>query len=299
MNAKMRDIVIGILTSTMMIFIGYGLNDYLSRDRISIESVEFEPEMSELTYRTTTPFQRLMQNRVFLGWLGFSKSKDEGAVFDQEHKDGLSAYEARQVAVILKQFLEFEDKSLGDLKKIDANMMSTPSKVNEDALIKQAKSLFLFESTEYYPNDLKTWSKNISARIKASEEAKDLAHDILSYVQNFKSIRTGGLWIHITFLNSGNTDGLIRSEGNLELEGRPEHIPIILDDDKGPAIGKRSIVALYFRCDEANAVSAQLQTFRALIQQGGNLSGSVTVNDFRRSLIHSGKFAFPVIESNP
>lgn len=294
MNAKMRDVAIGILSSTIMILIGYQLNDYLARDRISIELVDFQPEMRGFPYRTPE-FQQLMRNNVFEGWLQFSKGKDQLEVFDQEHTDTLSASETGDLVVTLKQFLEFDQKHLEVLKKLAARMTTASNNADQLALIKEARSAFLFESVEYYPDDLKTWTKNTSKRITTAEEAKELASNALTCAQEFKSARTGGLWLSVTFLNSGNTDGLIRSGGgNLRLAGRTEQIPIVLDDESGPGVSKRTIIAKYFRVDEGAASAAQLQTFRTLVQQGGNLSGTVTVKDFRNKTIHSGTFAFPV-----
>lgn len=139
---------------------------------------------------------------------------------------------------------------------------------------------------------------------KKKEEMKECvsnATEIIRDIQNAKREKTGEVDIMVTLLNSGNTDGLIRSDGKIVISGIDEPLDIIYQDDpKGglqgldytpAAIGieKRSMISVTFSLDDSTTSPAALKTLRESVKNRARIEFSVELKDFRDQTIERQK----------
>jgi len=119
MKDRLRDIIIGILTSTVMIFIGYNLNDYLAKERISIEHVEFLPEMNVLS-RNPQIFSHLINSQQFTTWLFYLQTTAVQNLFSSPNMKGTySPSEVKTLITSTKEFINFLHKDSEDCRVLE------------------------------------------------------------------------------------------------------------------------------------------------------------------------------------
>jgi hypothetical protein len=302
MKGKVRDIIIGILTGTVMIFIGYNLNDYLAKERISIEHVEFVPEMKMLSVKPKF-FSPVINSQRFSMWLSFLQTGAVQKLFYTFQKDAYSPSEVNILVTAIKEFIKYLDKDFQDSRILERKLKKYKINDDLDAIAEEARLIFLYDFFYYGEPEkiINNIKQNLNKRISGYEYNKKCATILLNYLTNFQALRTGGIDITIIFLNSGNTDGLIMPEGTLELvgDGRKERMPIALKESKVMKIEKRSMMEVSFIVDEGKAVHNELDNFKELIKKGFPISGVIEIKDFRTDVIRSKTYSFPVGNTVP
>lgn len=302
MKDKVRDIIIGILTGTVMIFIGYNLNDYLAKERISIEHVEFLPEMNMLS-RDPKIFSQLINSPQFNSWLIFLQTSAVQNLFFTPKKETYSPSEVNILITSTKEFIKFLHKDTEACRILEKKLKNYEINSDLKVIVEEARLIFFYDSfyDDEPENTINNIKKQLGRRISDNEYIKNHANNLLTYLTNFQAIRTGGIDIIIIFLNSGNTDGLIMPEGTLELvgEGRKERMPIALKESKVVKIEKRSMMEVSFVVDEGKAVQDELNNFKELVKKGFPISGVIEVKDFRTDVIRSKTYSFPVSNKVP
>ena len=297
MKGKIRDIIIGILTGTLMIFIGYSLNDYLAKERISIEHVEFLPEKNRLS-RNPEIFSHLMNSDQYSNWLINLQTRTVQKLIYSRDKENYSPSEVNILIASTKEFIKFLIEDSKACRKLEQNIKNYNPDSDLKPIVEEARSIFFY--FYFYEDDPQKNLKNIKGqlqrRLSDNEFIKVHANNLLTYLINYKASRTGGIDITIIFLNSGNTDGLIMPEGTLVLvgEGRKERMPIALKESKVMKIAKRSMMEVSFVVDEGKAVQDELNNFKELVKKGFPISGVIEIKDFRTDLIRSKTYGFPV-----
>jgi len=296
-SGKIRDIIIGLLVSTIMIFIGYKLNDYFARERVSIEYVEFLPEMNYLPYKADM-FSRLIENRQFRYWL--SRAPIVRYDLFMGPPNFFTPSQVKTLISVMEEFVQFVREDSGASKKLKATLKNVQSQQQDiSTLIEEANSVFPESDLDYLygreAEDVMNWiDRELKRRIPSNEKAKELAKLIFDDLKRFESTRTGGLDILVIFLNSGNTDGLAKPDGVLELVDRPELIPITLYEGTATRIEKRSMIEVRFRINEGEASPDQLKNLKELVKKKSSISGVIEVKDFHNKTIRSRPFPFPV-----
>jgi hypothetical protein len=93
------------VVSVVMVFVGYKLNDLLSRDRLSVEYVQFKPQTESLPPKAELA-DKLSKNTQFGRWCGSSPFSSCDFVFGQKVGQKWDAPVISKIKLYLNAFLD-------------------------------------------------------------------------------------------------------------------------------------------------------------------------------------------------
>jgi hypothetical protein len=141
--------------------------------------------------------------------------------------------------------------------------------------------------------------EQIDKKIQELEDTGRLATELESAARNFTGTRTGGLYVHVTFLNAGNTDGLIKAEGSLIIADRSETLPTLQFDDKVQKVEKRSVSEAWYAINDSAASKSAADDLHQMVKGGAAVTGIAEFSDFRGGVVRSPKVPFPLPQASP
>jgi len=293
-----------VLIFIVSTFVGYQLNDYLSRDRITIQNVEVIPATKK--YAIDRKKLAIINNSREISILS------SGGYLLPDLPDKLSNSQLKWVKRYLntkKASAEiFKDKMRSAVKNI------TPLNDNSSGEELLAATELMSIPTLFF-NPKETKKKDILAALERTE--KNLSDyittitQLISEMEAFKSVRTGDFEVVVTLLNSGDTDGLIKYEGTMKVDTYKESIPIrvnlsssqggggmsmfmpftsIPEKQQSTKIEKRSMVQISFTIDKDNGGGKIIGEIERKVSQRKSFEVSVKLVDFRGENIDSTKY---------
>jgi hypothetical protein len=305
--------IIGALVTLLFIpvtnFLGYTVTGYLSKDLITIEQVDLFPETNRLPL-PHEELRRLLETvnfRVYLLIIGetqYNTLSPRLYYLDEEQSTGrrlreeLHEEEVKEIVNLIKGFINFNDDLDIQVKGYIKRLQEYKEGDHIDDIIAWAQTAERMISTAVITDNiqvipyLQTFLRTASITIPV---ARKRALELLNVLQEFQPKRTGMLQIRITLLNSGDTDGLIRQEGQLILVNEGRKIPIrITSTSKVSKIEKKSMSQVMFKPNEGKATQDDVRLLKGLLLQGYSSQVRIEVNDIRDKPIHSKIHTLPV-----
>jgi hypothetical protein len=313
-----KEVLIAVITAVLIapasIYIGYKLNDYLSKDNISIERVDLIAETTNLPYPAKT-IMELYQNPRFQDYLTSSRGLSYGLFnpryYGISRGQFLQKEQIAEIIMLLENFSKFNEElqarensaiqRLENYNPGDSIADIAPALQNIRYSIVLAHSQTDVEKVKILLDALQKEKINIEA-------VKKYKDDLLGILNSFKPERTGLVKIKLTLLNSGDTDGLIRPEGKLNFTTQTDPLPIIEDNKSGnvesilyvqdqfQSVPKRSMTQRNFILHESKAGPKSMNHFKSLVKRGEPVPITITVFDIRDDLIHSKNISLPIIQ---
>lgn len=300
MKQRIREILIGglfvLLSSPITIFIGYQLNNYLARDKITIEHVDLLAETKKMPF-LEKEFRQLLESDSFDRYLWLSVGYGSGTVF-RVRRD-LDKEEVKSACGTLEGFLVYAADREPRLKKYVERLENYNAGDNIDDLVVWTGPDVCYYITRFAQNPQQTiieLRETFRLEILGLGLTKKLVNVILLMLRSFQPKRTGGLQIKLGLLNSGNTDGLIRQDGILELVNEQKWIPITEVGDIGqlPKVEKRSMAQMTFKMNEAKASQDDIKLIKNLLLHNISSPIVVEVYDIRNRPIRAKGYTLPI-----
>lgn len=201
-----------LVISPLSITLGFWLNDYLARPIISIEHLEVIPTYKKIK----TPVDGLSKvaNSMY-----FQKATMQnrlgryGQIIHYLNLPQLNEEEARQLVKITE---EFSTRLDGEILDIKADLSTIKTKIDEEKLflLNQKYGLNISSLNIDYKNQI---LQNIKEYLALSKLFNIYLKNILSEIANHSSKEIEKLYFKLTFLNKGNTDGLIKNFGTIKI----------------------------------------------------------------------------------
>ena len=272
-------IVTVALTALISAYVSNKVVAYLERERVTIEFVEFKPAMNKMPYGDIgQQMTGLGWNRVFRDWT-YSRSSLVQDLFLSRGREALDAKEVKAALFYGGEFLRYVANYLGE---VDTFVKSMPNR-DRDWIIQGAANLLGYPASAL--GDLpveqvrETLGKVTEQTRSEAKVAQTQAGELVGRLGTFAPQRTGSAVIRIVLLNRGNSDGLIKGEGELEIEDM--RVPVRIKEGRAVKIEKRSMVETQYELDEASSDTGSISRLKQLIMDGGRVSGRLTILDYR------------------
>ena len=301
---NMKALLVGILGVILTIMSGSGgylLNNYLSRDDIEIEHVDLI-EKNGRYKKGIDDFSQLVRcassDLFSLDSLGtISSFFDISGEISLNKEEDLERFLFRhklgwQNLVSEIEHLEQAESDLSDMPifllmrlNIPISYIDQASKTSTSTQIADVKSLS--------PDETFSIQTFLSKKRGEMERCVSKVTEMMMDIQNAKREKTGEIDIMVTLSNSGNTDGLIRSNGKMIVSGIEYPLDIIYRNDPendmqglrytlaAIRIEKRSMVSVTFSLDDSAIPPAALKTLREIVKNRARIEFSVELRDFR------------------
>ena len=308
------DPIFAVLSSiaTLMIsgFVGYKLNSYLSRDRISIEEVTLFARKEQLTFETNA-VRSLEGHRRAMG-LGFPIDRFFDAKAEDVRGDARTPvlrgsetaleyqlYEYKREAEVTYSQLEKDSQHISALSPI-ANETDIPTILRHR--LYDAKVLSAGHQQQGGV-DVDVVREFVQKEIKSASDCIDMIKDCIAVGTAWKDAaeRTGDLYILVTLLNSGDTDGLVHCEGELKVEGITGTIKLNLETEgqvvslarsrsvsprlASIKVEKRSMEASVFIIDKDRCTGEVLRQLTERVRKGESITYTIKLWGIRDNTI--------------
>ena len=315
-KVPIREVLIGVTVAVCAGFLGYKVNDYLSRDKISIERVDLIANTTKLPY----PLKEMMEinkSPRFQNYLlsrGLTVYQFNPGFYNRPSRSSLQKQDVDDIIRVLEDFSKFDEelqarehaaiKQLENYKTGD-NLSGIWSTLSYSGY--RLAPLVASTDTEKAKNML-DFIKNERSNIEVVHQYKNA---ILSVLKSFKPERTGMVTIKLILLNSGNTDGLVKPDGELHIGNRNDPVYIIeknlydeeVDDTRYfyiqyrfQSVPKRSLVQRIFTINESKTAQGTLNEFKSMVKRGLATPTRITLFDIRDDPIRSRDSQLPVIQ---
>src|ERR1700682_277484 len=218
----LQNTALTVVTSIMLILIGYWLNSWLSRDSLSIEYVRFIPER-----QVQLPFKQidrnlhdLRLNYRFQAWQPGSVPYTgfPGCLLPMvPDNSNLTRETAKSLRSCLESFADYNEEDTKFLMKSSSTLEKSPDQADLNSILANilGGTPWTQATDEVYkeppPKKLQSTKRLLKDAIADSVEAGRLTSDSVEMLKQLKTIRTGRLLIIATIRNGGDTDGLIMS----------------------------------------------------------------------------------------
>ena len=298
------EIITGVLIFIISTFLGYQLNDYLSRDRITIQNVEVIPATKK--YAIDRKRLAVINNSSHISMFSsggyllpdlpdeLSNSQLEWLKMHLNTKKASADIFADRLSAALKNISSISDNASGKELLAATDLVSIPSLYFEPNETKKGEVLASLERAE---SNVKNYITTIN--------------QLIVEMDSFKSVRTGDFEIVVTLLNSGDTDGLIKYDGTMKIDSYKESIPIsvdltspqgdyqkpmymsypsISDKRQSTRVEKRSMVQIIFVVDKDNVGGKIIGEIKKKVSKEQSFEISVQLVDFRGERIDSIKY---------
>ena len=305
-------VLVSIVISLASLFLGYHLNSYLARDKISIEDVTLLARKEQLVLATLRFIMRC-QNTQGLGFpidsFGLLDDRVQATVAGgstgtpitrgSEEAVETRLYEYRRNADIQLTLLEENHEYLSDVRDTE---IAAPeiSPVLRGRLIRGG--LLDDGSLASQQVDVDRARGYIADQIKEMKSCRDAIMGGIKEISDWRrnAQKTGDVDILVTLLNSGDTDGLIRSEGELtiidstvivNLEEEYETSTTFAPRRPAPyppasiTVERRSMKTALFSVNQGSSVPDAVKDLTARVRAGNPLTYTVVLQDIRGNSI--------------
>jgi hypothetical protein len=313
MSESLRNSMLALVVSIVMVIVGYKLNDFMSRDRLTVEYVQFKPQTASLPPKAEQA-NELSRNSQFLQWCGSSPFSDCSYVFGDKLGTTWDAPVIARMKLYLHAFSDHVNQELEQLRQASSTLSQQMKPEDLDGLIAlvqphlapDAPATISRSATQ--EDRRRSLAEALNSAMQSDKEAAKLSQQILEYIQSYKAERTGELEIWVTVLNSGDTDGLIRPEASLALnDGTPKQpiklisanrfSPVMQAQDfpsSAVSIPKRSATTLVFKLIPKILSDPPRSQIINDIKKKSDLQGTLELLDIRNSPVDASKgFPFP------
>ena len=296
--------VAALVLSVVTGFAGYHLNSYLSLDHITIQNVILIPEKVQLTFATDTltPIIRCESDLS----LGFSLARFGYLQPNQDGRTPITRGAERTVENSLFEYQRAAEFLLGELNNY-TNYLSTvnTAMAPTDTMPQDFRQyLIRAELLTATAEDFTVSSARVLIGYRRQRVMDCLRHidtgiEVAS-IWRTTSDRTGQLALLVALLNSGDTDGLVRSSGTLTVDGIGGTIVIGLEPEESssplpprlaeypPAavrVERRAMTMQLFSLDEGPSTTDAFRLLQAEIKDGGSIAYALELIDIRDNTI--------------
>jgi hypothetical protein len=306
MNEVTKIILYGLFSALVFGPLGYFINDYLSKDNIKIEHVDFIPEMNN--FLLPQEDYTLLTKITSVGRYGDINPHLSSLLFRASHKTGFSEstenFKLRYG--INKKELDALIESIKDFIKWKTNIDNIRNGYikrlegykDGDSLV----DIMIYANDSDIRNACSNSSQNAVSllldRFKTmknyyTSEDTNISR-ILNNMRNFKQKGTGWMKINVVLLNSGNTDGLFSRDGLLSINGETNIKIKISNNNIIPKVEKRSMLQTDFEIIKGESPPKDIEILNHILINGLLSKGSIEVKDIRGNPIRSRDFTIPV-----
>jgi hypothetical protein len=302
LSRVMSSAIVAVVTGVILVPATFAINGYLSRDHIGLEAVEIIPEVSSF-HRDQQIWQKLTRSEEgfnsfyseYQNWLSSQSTPVRTILFNEQNS--ISEHERLLLKDALQSYVEFLNRRLVEVQRLQ-DSWNKASGADElpvvDEIAMARVMVFARDPRDIMPPRQKV-ADGLKQKLDELQESRKLASDLAGTLGAFQESRTGDLTIHATFLNTGNTDGLVKPEATLKLVEREVAVPMTSCNGGMLKVTQRSVAEGWFKLDEVKAAKGDLADLRTIVKQGNSASGIVEAQDFRGSIVSSKRIPFPLL----
>jgi hypothetical protein len=306
MNEITKFIITSLLSAIIFAPAGYYISDYLSKDNISIEQVDFIPEtnnfsLSQEDYRALTrstsigKYDRINMHLKDLLFRAAYKTKVSDNAENFQLRQGISRKELDVFIELIEDYVKWkmnhDNLRNGYIKRLEEykdgdNIVDIVAYANEHDVWD------IFEAKNY--NTIPILLKRYKDLKSAHSNDDTIITKILNDMKNFKQKRTGWMKINVAFLNFGNTDGLVSRHGFLYINDEAKVKIKIVDNTLIPKVEKRSMFQTDFEIIRDESIPKDIELLNKILIDGSQSKASIEVYDIRGKTIRSRNFSLPI-----
>ncbi len=293
-------IAVAVVTAIIVAPATYFINDFLARDRVSVAAVEFEPSYTEYILDTSPLLENYESKYAYSEFKNWTRTQTIKLSDLLENRDGksLNKSERELLATSLEKFVAYIEGTAKEIDGLKAEFEKYPENPLARAeLLRRASEL----DVKYrLPPDQLSQSAALAAansRQAALKKSAEVASKMAVELKTFVPARTGDLAIHVTFLNSGNTDGVVKPEGHLSILDRTERLVIHEFDWKAIKVEKRAVADAWFAIDSGTSNPQEIAELSTLVKNRSPVFGKVEFSDYRGQSVTSNKQQVPASDA--
>lgn len=312
--SSLRNPAIGFVFSVVLIFIGYQLNSWLSRDHLSVAYVQFIPS-TQILVPLADINRKIQQLRSYTVYQPTGFNAPAPGVNCQPIAASLP-YDSMNAGAVLS-FQRCVESAAGNFKvtveslsKLQSDLDKNPPSAILDRMILNWPGFFRSYPPMSPEQKIQNAKRGVTAALSNSAEIGRTYDELLELAKQVNIIRTGDLTVVVTVRNTGDTDGLVMGEKNfLVLNKNPERLkiqtlgpgmynptPMFPSPGAGAimSVPKRGVVTISFVLDPSLLEDPPRDAVTKLLKQPPpDLRGKVILKDTRNSDFESKEFDFP------
>ncbi len=290
--------LIGLVFSPLAAYMGYILNDYLSREKLSIANVELVPEVA--TFADSSGTGPAIFNSDLYRQFAFGNRTTQGLSDQYSTITKGSADEIRGRLRRFERFLLQHEKEMDSLQNI------LTKKTSGDILVRLISS-GVAENPAIY-QDVYYHVKNCLAQEKSNAQTiRGKTGQFIAKLEKFPFTRTGKIRMYITLLNTGNTDGLVKSTGELVVVKNSSKVEIAISpySEDAPSstslsvtsakVEKKSMATYLFLVNSGDLADKDVRTLHELVKKNSTDELIFNLTDVYGRNIQSKKVALPIL----
>jgi hypothetical protein len=292
-----------IIIGAVGVYVGYYINDYLSKDNIRIEQVNFIPETNK--FLLPEEDYKIFKKLLDASWLELSypnlRNLLEKATYKTESRSysqlqqGINKKELDMLVELIEDFMKRKKSSDSKYDEYITRLKQFKAGDNIIDIMTHANEIYAWKYSDMNVDTISELSKRYeNLRNVFLKQEKEIPR-IINGMKSFKQKIIGLMKINIAFLNLGNTDGLFSKQGFLYIKDKHRIRIKISDDNLIPKVEKRSMLQTDFEIIEAESTPQDMEYLNKIMVNGLLTEASVELNDIRSKPIRSKNYPFPLL----
>ncbi len=293
-KTKAREALIGgivaVILSPIGLYIGYQFNEYVTKDRISIQHIEIVADGTWLPFPSQTVRLLNKSTDVWQDYLHQYSGLTPKQIDVFFKGRDLSKDDIKMALETLRGFVKHVDQMTARLSNYIDRLSKYSSGDTINDILKtdpDYAQMFALEGDAFIPK----LRDSFRAQNAAIPLIKGLAQETIDILLGFKPQRTGDIILNLSLLNSGKTDGLLNGCGVLELINEHLRIPITSPITK---VERGSAITIVYNIDKVRASTGQLDQLHHLIQKFSSSPYRITLYKTDGSTVTSDALTLPV-----
>ena len=282
---RIIEAVFAVIIALVSGFGGYKLNDYLSRDNISIQRVYVIADTTKLSYPSKAMMDLYYNSRYQIYSLyraGVASGLIAPSLYRDSERRFLQNEQIAEITTVLDNFSKFNEelqvKENAVVQRLE-NYKSGDSIADIIPSLRNSRLSVTHIPTNNDAEKVKVMLDILKGEKGDAESANQHVANILHILKSFKPERTGMVKIKVILLNSGDTDGLIKEHGKLNFTTQNDSLPIIEDNEpvnlygisyvrgQSDSVPKRAMIQKVFIIHESKAGKESMDYFQNLVKK--------------------------------
>lgn len=217
-----------LIVSPFSLSLSFWLNDYLARPVLSIEYLELIPEIQKIE-NPKQEISSFIQSPFFQARMMKGRAGNANMLVVYANKDQITQEEASSILNMTSTYIKSANIWLEKLKSYSTELQS---KNLSDENLRQITLNYVGITGGYMTmQETETLKKSISSQINneiktASENVSD-ATKILDKLEGVSNDKIENILLKLSVLNKGNSDGLIRAQGQITISDINVNLPVL------------------------------------------------------------------------
>ena len=127
---------------------------------------------------------------------------------------------------------------------------------------------------------------------KRLQDCEDAIESVLDAASSLGTIRTGEIELVVTFLNSGDTDGIVRPEGTINIEGIGDSLVLGLAWPDSPFPAQTPFAGIYSRLAPTSVTVSKRSLQTAMFHVIESRSPEEAMNDLEKRVLKDDTLSF-------